>query len=51
AQRLEIISVTGDIAVIEQTYERLLHEVERLRTELLRMLFSLREASPNSGVL
>ncbi|MBC7964301.1 MAG: response regulator [Fuerstia sp.] len=51
AQRLEVISVTGDIAVIEQTSERLLHEVERLRTELLSMLFSVREASPNSGVL
>jgi CheY-like chemotaxis protein/HPt (histidine-containing phosphotransfer) domain-containing protein len=50
AQRLELISMTGDIAVIEQTYERLLSEVERLRTELLSVLFSLREASPNSGV-
>jgi two-component system sensor histidine kinase/response regulator len=50
AQRLEVISMTGDIAVLEQTCERLLHEVERLRTELLSMLFSLREASPNSGV-
>lgn len=50
AQRLEVVSMTGDIAMIEQTYERQLHEVERLCTELLSMLFSLREASPNSGV-
>ena len=51
AQRLEVISMTGDIAVIEQTYDRLLHEVERLCTELRSMLFSLREANSNSGIL
>lgn len=49
AQQLEIISRSGDMVVIEQTYEQLRSEVQRLRTRLLGMLFSLREASPDSG--
>ncbi len=49
AQQLEMISRSGDMAVIEQTYEQLRSEVQRLRTRLLGMLFSLREASPDSG--
>ncbi len=51
AQRLEIISLSGDSVMIEQTYEQLLKQVGRLQTELLSMLFSGRETSSHSGVL
>lgn len=50
AQRLEIISLSGDSEMIEQTYKQLLNDVQRLRIVLRSMLFSLPEASPNSGV-
>lgn len=50
AQRLEIISLSGDSEMIEQTYKQLLNDVQRLRIVLRSMMFSLPEASPNSGV-
>ncbi len=50
AQRLEIISLSGDSEMIEQTYKQLLNDIQRLRTALMSMMFSLPEASPNSGV-
>lgn len=50
AQQLELISMNGDEAVIEEIYEQLLNEVGRLRTELISKLSLIREAGPNSGV-
>ena len=50
AQRLEIGSLSDDMAVLEQTYAMLLNHIRRLCTEL-RMPFSVQEVCPTSGVL
>lgn len=50
AQRLEIISLSGDRVIIEQTYEQLLNDVHRLRIMLHSMMFSQAAAKQNSGV-